>query len=87
MRMACSVPTAVVMDASKPGQAYHYILDVDQPRPATDFLETGINFRKIGQTVKKNLREVKGMIYEDEFADLAARINMHGPTVIGGRIS
>ena len=65
------------------GQPSHHILDVNQPRPPGDFLETGINFKKIGETMRRNLMEVKGMIYEDEFADLAARINIQGPTVIG----
>ena len=99
--MSKTVNTAVMVNQNQPGnpakivtkplgqvgQAYHHILDVDQPRPAGDFLDTGINFRKIGANVAKNLREMKEMIYEDEGADLAERINIQGPTVIGGGLA
>ena len=66
-------------------QVHHYILDPDKPRPPSQFLDTGIDFRKLGETVRRNLRGVTGISYEDEFADLAARIYRDGPTVIGGR--
>ena len=67
------------------GQVHHYILDPDKPRPPSQFLDTGIDFRKLGDRVRRNLRGVAGISYEDEFADLAARIYRDGPAAIGGR--
>ena len=77
--------TAVALSNSSPGQVHHYILDPDQPRPPSQFLDTGIDWAELGERVRRRVRGVTGISYQDEFADLAARIYRDGPTVIGGR--
>ena len=60
-----------------------HVVDVDQPRQQGDFLDAGIDFKRIGRTVKYN---IKSVIYEDEGEKLLQRINTNRPVIIGGTV-
>ena len=60
-----------------------HVVDVDQPRPPGDFLDSGIDFKHLKKSVKHNL---KTCMFEDDREDLLSRLNMQRPAVIGGSI-
>ena len=60
-----------------------HVVDVDQPRPPGDFLDTGIDFKNLRKSVKSNL---KNCMFEDDRENLLSRLNMQRPAVIGGSV-
>ena len=56
-----------------------HILDVDQPRYEEDFT---IDWVRLGCAVKRKVKAVADLIYNDDRADLAEIINNYGPTDI-----
>ena len=55
------------------------IVDVDQPREEEEF---AIDWVKLGCAVKRKVKKVKDLIYNDDRADLAEIINNYGPADI-----
>ena len=56
-----------------------HIVDVDQPRYDDDF---AIDWVKLGCAVKRKVKAVAGLIYNDDRADLAEIIDTYGPADI-----
>ena len=59
--------------------ALTHIVDVDQPRPDE---ECHIDWVKLGCAVKRKVKSVKDLIYNDDRVDLAEIINNYGPADI-----
>ena len=60
-------------------QRLSQIVDVDQPRYEEDF---PIDWVKLGCAVKRKVKAVANLIYNDDRADLAEIINNYGPADI-----
>ena len=61
------------------GDGLTHIVDVDQPRYEEDF---PIDWVKLGCAVKRKVKAVANLIYNDDRADLAEIINNYGPADI-----
>ena len=76
--MATALQTEVIV-SREDRPALTHIVDVDRPRPEE---ECHIDWVKLGCAVKRKVKRVKDLLYNDDRADLAEIINNYGPADI-----